>query len=145
MIIIIIIIWHYKPLWVFAFSVKSPQVLLSFAVSFQIFIFSFFKSSMTSYCHRCLGLPTGLVPIGFQSNSFLAGLSWSILCVWPSHLIRFALLNITISAHSINLSISLLFHILHVQLPSVFSLIHYSFSIPAFDTTKSDILLASFK
>jgi hypothetical protein len=26
---------------------------------------------MTSSCHRFLGLPTGLVPIGFQSNSFL--------------------------------------------------------------------------
>jgi hypothetical protein len=38
---------------------------------------------MTSSCHRCLGLPTGLVPIGFQSNSLLAGLVWSILCIWP--------------------------------------------------------------
>jgi hypothetical protein len=26
---------------------------------------------MTSFCHRCLGFPTGLVPIGFQSSSFL--------------------------------------------------------------------------
>jgi hypothetical protein len=43
------------------------------------FYFSFLKSSMTSSCHRCLGLPTGLVPMGFQSNSFLAGLAWSIL------------------------------------------------------------------
>jgi hypothetical protein len=31
---------------------------------------------MTSSCHRCLGLPTDLVPIGFQSNSFLF---WSCL------------------------------------------------------------------
>jgi hypothetical protein len=36
---------------------------------------------MTSSCHRCLGLPTGLVPVGFQSNSFLVGLAWSILCI----------------------------------------------------------------
>ena len=65
-IIIIIFIWHYSPLWVFAFSARSLQVPLSFAVSFQFFIFSFFKSSMASSCHRCLGLPTGLVPIGFD-------------------------------------------------------------------------------
>src|SRR5215469_5131469 len=69
---------------------------------------------MTSSCHHCLGLPTGLVPIGFQSNSFLVGLAWSILCIWPSHLILCALMNLTISAPSINLSISMLFHILHI-------------------------------
>jgi hypothetical protein len=40
-IIIIIIIWHDNPLWFFAFSAKSLQVLLSLAVSFQFFIFSF--------------------------------------------------------------------------------------------------------
>ena len=34
-IIIIIIIWHYNPLWGFAFSDKSLQILLSLAVSFQ--------------------------------------------------------------------------------------------------------------
>ena len=64
-IIIIIIIWHYSPLWVFAFSAKSLQVLISLAVSFQFLTFSFFRSSITSSCRRCLGLPTGLVPIGF--------------------------------------------------------------------------------
>jgi len=69
---------------------------------------------MTSSCHRCLGLPTGLFPIGFQSNSFLVGLVWSILCIWPSYLILCALLNLTISAPSINLSISMLFPILHI-------------------------------
>ena len=47
---------------------------------------------MTSSCHRCLGFPTGLVPIGFQSSSFLVGLVWSILWICPSHLILFALL-----------------------------------------------------
>jgi len=65
---IIIIIWHYNPLWVFAFSAKSLQFLLSLAVSFQFSTFSFFRSSMTFSCHRCLGLPTGLVPIGLQST-----------------------------------------------------------------------------
>ena len=78
--IIIIIIWHYNPLWVFAFSAKSLPVLLSLAVSFQFLAFSFFfRSSITSYCHRCLGLPAGLVPMDFQSSSFLVGLAWSIL------------------------------------------------------------------
>jgi len=112
--IIIIIIWHYNPLWVFTFSAKSLQVLLSLAVSFQFFTFSFFRSSMTCSCHRCLGLPTGLVPIGLQSNSFLVGLAWSIRCICSSHLILCALMNLTISAPSINLSISMLFHILHI-------------------------------
>ena len=85
-IIIIIIIWHYNPLWVFAFSAKSLQVLLSLAASFQFLTFSFTRSSMTS-CHRCLGPPIGLVPICFQSSSFLVGLAWSILWICPSHLI----------------------------------------------------------
>jgi len=82
---------HYSPLWVVAFSAKSLQVLLPLAVSFQFFIFSFFKSSMSSSCHHCLGLPTVLAPIGFQSNSFLVDLAWSILCIWPSRLILCAL------------------------------------------------------
>jgi len=73
----------------------------------------FFTTSMTSSCHRCLGLPTGLVPIGFQSNSFLVGLAWFILWICPSHLILCALMNLTISAPSIKLSISMLFRILH--------------------------------
>ena len=71
---IIIIIWHYNPLWIFAFAAKSVQVLLSRTVSFQFLTFSFFRSSLTSSCHRCCALPIGLVPIGFQSNSFLVGL-----------------------------------------------------------------------
>jgi hypothetical protein len=82
----IIIIWHYNPMWVFDFSAKSLQDRLSLAVSFQFYVFSFFRSSMTFSCHRCLGLPTGLFPIGFQSNSFLVGLASSILWTYPSHL-----------------------------------------------------------
>src|SRR5215469_7571509 len=93
-------------------QVSPSSSVLSYFL--PVFTFSFFKSSMTSSCHRCLGLPTGLVPIGFQSNSFLAGLAWSILCTWPSHLILCALMNLTISAPSINLSIPMLFHILHI-------------------------------
>ena len=114
-IIIITIIWHYNPLRVFAFSAKSLQVLLSLAVSFQFFTFSFFRSAMTSSCHRYLGLPTALVPMGLQSNSFLVGLAWSIRCICPSHLILCALMHLTISAHSINLSISMLFRIFHIS------------------------------
>ena len=112
--LIIIIIWHYNPFWVFAFSTKSLQVLLSLAVSFLFLTFSFFRSSMTSSCHRCLGFPTGLVPIGPQSNSFLVGLAWSIRWICPSHLILCALMNLTISALSIDLSISMLFLILRI-------------------------------
>jgi hypothetical protein len=60
---------------------------------------------MTSSCHRCLGLPTGLVPISFQSSSYLVGLSWSILWICLNHLILCALMNLTISAPSVKLSI----------------------------------------
>jgi integral membrane sensor domain MASE1 len=52
---------------------------------------------MTS-CHRCLGFPTVLVPIGFQSSSFPVGLARSILWICPSHLILCVLMNLTISA-----------------------------------------------
>ena len=114
-----IITWHYNPLWGFAFSAKSLQVLLSLAASFQYMTFSFFRSSMTSSCHRCLGLPTGLVPIGFQSNSFLVGLAWSILWICPSHLILYKV-KVTLvqalrlctgrTAHRGSRGIALLFH-----------------------------------
>ena len=112
--IIIVTIWHYSPLWVFTFSAKSLPVLLSLVISFQFLTFSCFRSSITSSCHCCLGLPTGLIPMGFQSSSFLVGLAWSILWMCPSHLILCALMNLTISAPSINLSISMLFRILHI-------------------------------
>jgi hypothetical protein len=75
--------------------------------------FSFFRSSITSSYHRCLGFLTGLVPIGFQSSSFVVGVAWSILWICPSYLILCALMNFTISAPSIKLSISMLFRILH--------------------------------
>jgi len=99
---LVITIWHYKPLWICAFSTKSPQDLLSLAVSFQFFTFSFFRSSMTSSYHRCLVLPTGLFPIGLQSNNFVVGLAWSFPWICPTHLILYALVNLTISATSIN-------------------------------------------
>ena len=89
---IVIIISNYNPLWVFAFSAKSLLVLLSLAASIQFLTFSFFRSSTTSSYHRCLGLSTGLVSIGFQSSSFLVDLAWSILWICPSHLIFCALL-----------------------------------------------------
>ena len=91
--LIIIIIWHYIPLLVFAFWAKSLQVLLSLAASFQFLTFSFFSSSMTSSCHHCLHFPIGLVPISFQSSSFLVGVAWSILWICLSHLILCALMN----------------------------------------------------
>jgi len=92
--VIIIIIWHYSPLWGFAFLTKFLLVILSLAVSFQFLTFSFsFRSSMTSSCHRCFGLPTGLGPIGFQSSSFPVGLPWSILWICPSHLILCVLMK----------------------------------------------------
>jgi len=113
-IINIIIIWHYKHLWVFAFSAKSLQVLPSLDISFQFLAFSSFRSSITYSYHRCLGLPSGLGPISFQSSSFLAGLVWPTLWICPNHLILCALMNLTTSAPSINLSISVLFPILHI-------------------------------
>jgi hypothetical protein len=94
------------------FSPSQPslsQVRLSLAVSVQ-----FFRSPMTFSYHRCLGLPTGLVPIRLQSNRFPVGLARSIRWICPSHLILCALTNLTISAPSINLSISMLFRILHI-------------------------------
>ena len=50
----------------------------------------------------------------FQSSSFLVDLAWSIRCICPSHLILCALMNLTISATSIKLSISMLRCILHI-------------------------------
>jgi integral membrane sensor domain MASE1 len=63
---------------------------------------------MTSSCHRCLVLPTGLVPIRFQSNSFLVGLARFFLWICPKHTILCTLMNLTISVPSIKLC-----HILH--------------------------------
>jgi hypothetical protein len=69
---------------------------------------------MTSSCHHCLGLLTGLVHIGFPSNSFPVGLARSIHWICPSHLILCALMNLTIAAPSINFSIYILFRILRI-------------------------------
>jgi len=69
---------------------------------FQIFHDIFLPSLSCSSCWS-----------GFQSNNFLAGLVWSILWICPSHLILCTLMNLTISAPSINLLISMLFRILH--------------------------------
>jgi len=79
-----------------------------------VFNFQLFRSSMTSSYHRCLGLPTGLLPTGLQPNSFPVGLTRSIRWICPSPLILCTLMNLTISAPSINLSISVLFRILHI-------------------------------
>jgi len=66
-----IITWHYNPLWGFAFSAKSLQVLLSLAASFQFLTLSFFRSSTTSSCHRCLDFPTGLFPTILNFTAFV--------------------------------------------------------------------------
>ena len=89
----------------------SSSVLSCFL---PVFYFQLFKSSMTSSCYCCLGLPTVLVPTSFQSNTFVVGLAWFILCIWHSHLILCALMNVTVYAPSVNLSISMLFRTLHI-------------------------------
>ena len=72
--------------------------------SLLLVFFNIFRFTMTSSCHRCLGLPTGLGPIGHQSNSFPVSLARSIRWICPSNLILCALMNITIPAPSINSS-----------------------------------------
>jgi hypothetical protein len=52
--------------------------------------------------------------MGLQSNSFLVGLAWSIHRIWPSYLILCSLMNLSISAPSIKLSIWMLYHILYI-------------------------------
>jgi len=60
-----------------------PEYVGVLSISFQFYTFSFFRSSMTSSCHHCLGLPTGLVTIGLLSNNFPVGLARSILWNCP--------------------------------------------------------------
>jgi len=103
---------HHNPLRVFA---KSLPILLSLAVSLQFLIFRNFSPSISFSVHRCLGLPTGIVPMGLQSNSFLVGLARSILWTCPSHLIHCTLMNRTISAPAVSLSSSMLSRVLHIQ------------------------------
>ena len=104
-------------------QVSPSSSILSFLL--PVFNFRlFFIYSMTRSCHRCLDLPTCLLPIVLQSDSFLFGLARSIRWICPSYLILCALLNLTIPAPSINLPISMLFHILHIlsilQGPNIF-------------------------
>ena len=87
----------------------SSSILSCLLPVFDFQLFCFFHDIFLP----SLSWSTGLVPIGFQSNSFLVGLAWSILWICPSHLILCALMNLTISAPSIKLSISMLFRILH--------------------------------
>ena len=99
------------------FSASQPSLSKSFYPQLSPSSFSlsaFLDLPLHPLCHCCLGLPTGLVPIGLQSNSFPVGLARSIRCICPSNLILCALMNLTISAPTINLSIYMLFHILHM-------------------------------
>jgi len=99
----------------------SSSILSCLLPVFDFQLFCFFHDIFLP----SLSWSTGLVPIGFQSNSFLVGLAWSILWICPSHLILCALLNLTISAPSIKLSISMLLRIRHTLsiLSSVYLLI----------------------
>ena len=74
------------------FSPPQPSLSKFFypeLIPSSFFTFSFFKSSITFSCHSCLGLPTGLVPIGFQSHNFLVGLAWSVLWICPPVILFF--------------------------------------------------------
>ena len=109
------ITWQYNPLWVFRLLSQVSPSSSTLSCLLPVFYFQLFLDlPVTSCCHRCLGLPTGLFPIGLQSNSFPVGLARSIRWICPSHLILCALLNLTISAPSINISIFMLFRILYI-------------------------------
>ena len=88
----------YNPLWLFVFSTRPFQAFLFSARSFQFFTFGTFVPLHSSSSLLVLGLPVRRLPIGFHSNVIFPVLGKPILCVWPKHLILWALTNLAISA-----------------------------------------------
>jgi hypothetical protein len=107
------------------FVIWSFHLLSSF-ISFTLLYVCFgFLSQVTS------SLPVFWLPIGFHSKSLFAMLLECILCVWPNHLIFWAVINIMIYAALIKWSSSDLLFIFHVfspvcSRPNVFPRIYLS-------------------
>ena len=105
--------WRYSPGWALASATICLQASRFLALSLHSFIPIFLRSMNTSSSHLILGLPLRLVAYSFP-YSILFGISVScILSIWPSHLILWRLINLTMFSPLIMASNSSFCRILH--------------------------------
>ena len=99
-----------------AFSTNSFHFPLSGARVFQFGTFNFCISFLLSSTQRVLGLPIGLLEIGFQEYTAFTILESCILSMWPSQLSLCARMKFIVFLRFINSSSSWLVFIRHIPL-----------------------------
>ena len=87
--------WRYSPGWALASFTIRLQASRSRALSLHSFIPIFLRSVDTSSSHLIFGLPLRLVAYSFPYNIFFWIAMSCILSIWPSHLILWHLINLT--------------------------------------------------
>ena len=109
----LLLIKRYNLYKVLACSTTFFQLSLFCATFFQFPTFMLFISSKTSSSQRVLGLPTGLLDMGFHLLIFCTILSSAMRSTWPKHFDHCFLIN-PIIFFPFNISfISWLFLVLH--------------------------------
>ena len=82
--LLLLLIKRYNLFEVLACSTSFFHLSLSCATFFQLRTFIFFISSITSSSHHNLGLPVGLLPMGFHLLIFFTLLSSVTRSTWPN-------------------------------------------------------------
>jgi hypothetical protein len=94
---LLLLSWHYSPMWAFASLMDLIQYSLFLDLCSQFLILHILVSPYTQSHHLDLGLPIGRLPWGWLAKTVYTILLLSILLTWPIHLNLFILINETIS------------------------------------------------
>ena len=89
----LLLIKHYNLYKVLACSTTFFQLSLFCATFFQLRVFMLFISSKTSSSQRVLGLPIGLLDMGFHLLIFCTILSSAIRSTWPNQFNLYFVIN----------------------------------------------------
>ena len=84
LLLLLLLLKHYNLYKVLACSTTFFQTSLFCATSFQLRMFILFISSITSSFQRVLGLPIGLLDMGFHLLIFCTILSSAMCTTWPN-------------------------------------------------------------
>jgi hypothetical protein len=90
---LLLLSWHYSPMWAFASLMELIQSSLFFDLYSQFLILHFLISPYTQSHHLDLGLPVGRLPWGWLAKTWYTIILLSILLTWPIHLNLFILIN----------------------------------------------------
>ena len=84
LLLLLLLIKRYNLYKALSCSTTSFQLCLFCATFFQLLMFMLFISSKTSSSHRVLGLPIGLLDMGFHLLIFCILLSSAMRSTWPN-------------------------------------------------------------